>query len=176
MFDLDGFVEDCRRLASGPHGPKKVLDLMREAMADPEAVSRAVPPLAPKAGALDAPVFRSSELTVLNVALRPGMLSIPHDHHIWQVQTELADLCDVERLHRVGLDQPRPSRKTWPSCQDVGDTLWREGWPGLLTLSGARPDHTVLCLFTTNWPPPDASPVRVTEIREMPTPPLGMTT
>jgi len=102
--------------------------------------------------------------------------AIPHDHHIWQVQTELADLCDVERLHRVGLDQPRPSRKTWPSCQDVGDTLWREGWPGLLTLSGARPDHTVLCLFTTNWPPPDASPVRVTEIREMPTPPLGMTT
>ncbi len=85
MFDLDGFVEDCRRLARGPHAPKQVLDLMREALADPEAIRQAVPALAPKVGVLDAPLFRSAELTVLNASLRPRVLSIPHDHRMWAV-------------------------------------------------------------------------------------------
>ena len=85
MFDLDGFVEDCRRLARGPHAPKQVLDLMREALADLEAIRQAVPALAPKVGVLDAPLFRSAELTVLNASLRPRVLSIPHDHRMWAV-------------------------------------------------------------------------------------------
>jgi len=85
MFDLDGFVERCRRLAGEPHAPKRVLELMREAVADPEAVKKGVPPLAPNVGVLDEPIFRSSELTVLNVALRPGGLSIPHNHAMWAV-------------------------------------------------------------------------------------------
>jgi predicted metal-dependent enzyme (double-stranded beta helix superfamily) len=85
MFDLDGFVENCRQATGDPHAARKVLELMREALADPEAVRQAVTPLAPKVGALDAPIFRSDELTVLNVALRPGMLSIPHDHRMWAV-------------------------------------------------------------------------------------------
>jgi predicted metal-dependent enzyme (double-stranded beta helix superfamily) len=85
MFDLDGFVESCRRVARSPHAAKHVLDLMRDAMADPAAVVQAVTPLAPNVGVLDAPIFRSAELTVLNVSLRPGMFSIPHDHRIWAV-------------------------------------------------------------------------------------------
>ncbi|HXQ45630.1 MAG TPA: hypothetical protein VN806_03390 [Caulobacteraceae bacterium] len=85
MFDLDAFVEQCRQLARDPHAPKKVLDLMRAAVADPAAVKKGVPPLAPNVGVLDEPIFRSSELTVLNVTLRPGGLSIPHDHRMWAV-------------------------------------------------------------------------------------------
>jgi len=85
MFDLGEFVEDCRRVARGPHAPKQVLDLMREAVSDPEAVKKAVPPLGEKVGVLDAPIFRSAEMTVLNVSLRPGGLSIPHDHRMWAV-------------------------------------------------------------------------------------------
>jgi len=85
MFDLDRFIEDCRGVGRDAHAPKHVLELMRAAMADPEAVGKAVTPLAPAAGALDAPLYRSAELTVLNVSLRPGMLSIPHDHRMWAV-------------------------------------------------------------------------------------------
>ncbi|HTX48019.1 MAG TPA: hypothetical protein VME40_01395 [Caulobacteraceae bacterium] len=85
MFDLERFIEDCRRLAGDAHGPKRVLDLMREAVSDPAAVKAAVPPLAPKVGVLDAPLFRAPDLTVLNVALAPGRLSIPHDHRMWAV-------------------------------------------------------------------------------------------
>lgn len=85
MFDLDGFIEGCRAVAGDPHGPKRVLEMMRAAMADTDSVAAAVAPLAAGAGALDEPLYRSSELTVLNVTLRPGMLSIPHDHRMWAV-------------------------------------------------------------------------------------------
>jgi predicted metal-dependent enzyme (double-stranded beta helix superfamily) len=85
MFDLETFIEDCRRLVREPHAPRHVLELMRAAVAAPDDVAKAVPPLEPKVGVLDAPLFRSPELTVLNVALRPGVLSIPHDHRMWAV-------------------------------------------------------------------------------------------
>lgn len=85
MFDLQDFIESCRRLAGEPHAPRRVLDLMREAVADAASVKAGVTPLDPKVGVLDAPLFRSPELTVLNVTLRPGVLSIPHDHRMWAV-------------------------------------------------------------------------------------------
>jgi predicted metal-dependent enzyme (double-stranded beta helix superfamily) len=85
MFTLDGFVEDCRRLAVGPHGPKQVLALMREVVADPEAIAAAVPPLEKGQSALSAPLFRSADLTVLNASLGPGLVTIPHDHRMWAV-------------------------------------------------------------------------------------------
>ena len=85
MFDLDRFIEDCLSLSRGEHAPKRVLERMREAVADPDAIKRAVAPLDAKVGVLDAPLYRSPELTVLNVTLRPGVLSIPHDHRMWAV-------------------------------------------------------------------------------------------
>jgi predicted metal-dependent enzyme (double-stranded beta helix superfamily) len=85
MFDFEAFIADCRRLAGAPHAPRRVLERMREAVADPEALAKAVPPLPPNAGTFDAPLFRSPELTVLNVTLRPGALSAPHDHRMWAV-------------------------------------------------------------------------------------------
>jgi predicted metal-dependent enzyme (double-stranded beta helix superfamily) len=85
MFDLQAFIDRCRSLVNEPHAPRRVLELMREAVADAPAVKAGVAPLDPKVGVLDAPLFRSPELTVLNVTLRPGVLSIPHDHRMWAV-------------------------------------------------------------------------------------------
>jgi len=84
MFNLEAFIEDCRCLVGEPHAARGVLDRMREALADPDALARAVPSL-PPGGTFDAPLFRSPELTVLNVMLRPGALSGPHDHRMWAV-------------------------------------------------------------------------------------------
>lgn len=85
MFNLDQFIGECRRLA-GRNEPRQILKLMREAVRDPEALKRAVTPLDAKVGVLDAPpLFRSDDLTILNVTLRPGVLSIPHDHRVWAV-------------------------------------------------------------------------------------------
>ncbi|HEY3799566.1 MAG TPA: hypothetical protein VGL58_14530 [Caulobacteraceae bacterium] len=85
MFDLEAFIATCRQLVGEPHAPRRVLELMREALAHPDDVAAGVPPLAAGVGALDEPLYRAPDLTVLNVSLRPGMLSIPHDHRMWAV-------------------------------------------------------------------------------------------
>jgi predicted metal-dependent enzyme (double-stranded beta helix superfamily) len=85
MFDLQAFIEQCRRLVGEPHAPRLVLELMREAISRPDEVTAAVAPLDARGGVFDAPLCRSPELTVLNVALKPGILSIPHDHAMWAV-------------------------------------------------------------------------------------------
>src|SRR5581483_10150868 len=85
MFDLDAFIEACQRLVREPHAPRHALELVRAAVADGPAVAKAVTPLGAGANALDAPLFRSPELTILNATLRPGFVSIPHDHGMWAV-------------------------------------------------------------------------------------------
>jgi predicted metal-dependent enzyme (double-stranded beta helix superfamily) len=86
MFDLQAFIEACLRVASEPHAGKQVLDLMRAAVGDREGLKQAITPLDKSVGVLDAqPLYRSDELVVLNVTLRPRILSIPHDHRMWAV-------------------------------------------------------------------------------------------
>lgn len=55
---------------------------------------------------------------------------LPYDHHRWRLDLQLADLSDTDRLAGVGLDLPRPSRRSWAAFQRVGEQLWREGWTG----------------------------------------------
>ena len=56
--------------------------------------------------------------------------------------------------------------------------LWQEGWQGLLSLSAARPQGLVLCLFIQgpagSFPAEVIPPPRVVE--EPPVPPTGMRT
>ena len=110
----------------------------------------------------------------------PPNQQMPRDLWTWAVDPglEVADLTSAEQLKRVALPVPRPGRRTWPPYQEVGETLWREGWPGVLASSAARPrDGRVLCLFrdikslrhVRPLPPP-----RV--VRHPPAPPLGMRT
>lgn len=85
MFDLERFIAECRRLAALGK-PRQILSLMRQAVRDPAALRQAITPLDGKVGVLDAPpLYRAPDLTVLNVTLRPGVLSIPHDHQMWAV-------------------------------------------------------------------------------------------
>jgi hypothetical protein len=90
---------------------------------------------------------------------------------------EVADLSTPGRLARVGLTAPRPGRRRWPPYQNVRETLWPEGWRGLLAPSAARPDGLVVCLFVedpTVLPAEPLPPPRV--VSEPPTPPTGMRT
>jgi RES domain-containing protein len=107
--------------------------------------------------------------------LRPGS-RVPHDHHHWEVSLDVADLSTPERLAAVGLDPPRPSRRTWAPFQAVGDALWEDGWRGILAPSAARPGSQVLCVFAEEWPPDGCFPVSIETIGEVPPPPVGMTT
>jgi RES domain-containing protein len=106
----------------------------------------------------------------------PPRRGTPHDHHRWRVSVEVVDLTTPERLAAVNLSAPLPASSTWTAFQEVGESLWREGWRGLLAPSAARPRGHVLCLFADVWPPRGCRPVRVEEIAEVPVPPMGMTT
>jgi hypothetical protein len=43
----------------------------------------------------------------------PPARAIPHDHHVWELELELADLRTPDRLARLNLETPRPGRRTW---------------------------------------------------------------
>ena len=80
MFDLDGFVEDCRRALQEPSPVAAVRELVTAAVTDRttlEALGR------------DEPTFnlahRSPELTVLHLVMPSGLASSPHDHLMWAV-------------------------------------------------------------------------------------------
>lgn len=91
---------------------------------------------------------------------------------------EVADLSTLERLATVGLPEPSPGRNTWPQFQSVGERLYRDGLPGLLAPSAARPQSHVLCLFLPERTPPAEVVLRRPPklIAEIPPPPTGMRT
>lgn len=106
------------------------------------------------------------------------MHQLPRD--VWRYRVPrlaVADLTTVDRLARIGLGPPTPGRKRWPPYQEVGETLSREGWRGLLAPSAARPSGLVLCLFVddpASLPAESVPPPRV--FTEAPVPPTGMRT
>jgi RES domain len=108
----------------------------------------------------------------------PPLAQLPRD--VWRYRVpyaRVADLTAPERLARVGLAVPAPGRKGWPAYQNVGETLWREGWQGLLAPSAARPTGSVLCLFVAARGRFPAEPVPPpTVVSRPPAPPTGMRT
>lgn len=108
----------------------------------------------------------------------PPLRQLPRDVWRYRVETlQVADLTAPDRLARVGLAPPVPGRKAWPAYRDVGETLWRNGWRGLLAQSAARPTGLVLCLFIDDPPTPPAEPVPpAAVVSEPPAPPTVMRT
>jgi RES domain-containing protein len=65
----------------------------------------------------------------------PPARAIHHDHHVWELKLQLADLSTPECLARLNLETPRPGRRTWAPFQAVGEQLFREGFAGILAPS-----------------------------------------
>lgn len=99
---------------------------------------------------------------------------VPHDHHRWQIDVELADLTSEDRLASVGLTSPTPDRRTWLAYQDVGETLRQDGWAGVIAPSAARPKSLIVCVFADEWPPKRCTPVDATTVAAVPPRPRGM--
>jgi hypothetical protein len=105
------------------------------------------------------------------------LAQMPRDLWTWTVDVEVADLSTAEHLAAVGLPSPRPGQQTWPAFQRMGESLWRDGWPGLLAPSAARPEGKVLCLFRNVDGVRGARPLgKPRRISEPPPPPTGLQT
>jgi len=81
MFDPDRFIPDCRNagVASGPSG---VLEVVAAAVAAPTEVLHALGE--PRRAGVNV-LYRSKELTILNLIWGPQMCQLPHDHRMWAV-------------------------------------------------------------------------------------------
>lgn len=100
MFDLDRFIEECR--AAVKEGQPAVRELVSRAVADPAAVLRALGE--PTRAGLNT-LYRSDELTILNLVWGPHMTLMPHNHGMWAV---------------IGLDTGREDNIFWRRIDEPG--------------------------------------------------------
>ena len=106
----------------------------------------------------------------------PPMRQMPRD--LWRFELDVdrvADLSSAERLARAGLRDPIPDRRQWRTFQTVGETLFTEGWAGILYPAAARTQSLALCLFRVSDDVPGVRPAPP-PIRydEPPAPPPGL--
>jgi len=81
-FDLDQFIADCRVALAADKSHKCVRQVVARAVSDPASVLKALGE--PTRGALQ-PLYRSTDLTIVNVVWAPHMIRMPHNHHMWAV-------------------------------------------------------------------------------------------
>ena len=82
MFDLDRFIADCGDAIAADPSHKRVREVVARAVSDPAAVITGLgEPLRAEVQRL----YRSDDLTVLNVVWGPRMTIMPHNHLMWAV-------------------------------------------------------------------------------------------
>ncbi|HJQ59104.1 MAG TPA: hypothetical protein VJ890_19520 [Vineibacter sp.] len=82
MFDVQRFIDECRAAIAADKTHRHVRDVVARAVADPAAVLRGL-------GEPERPglhkIYRSDDLTILNVVWAAGMTVLPHNHQMWAV-------------------------------------------------------------------------------------------
>jgi predicted metal-dependent enzyme (double-stranded beta helix superfamily) len=81
MFDVEQFIADCQLARGNDHAARNIREILACAVSDPPAVVRAMGEL--KAGIET--LYRSPELTIINVCWQPDMVIMPHNHNMWAV-------------------------------------------------------------------------------------------
>jgi predicted metal-dependent enzyme (double-stranded beta helix superfamily) len=82
MFDTDRFIADCKLANAGPHPTRAVKEVVARAMSDTASVIKALGE--PAQGGV-VPIYRSAELTIINVIWAPKFVIMPHNHELWAV-------------------------------------------------------------------------------------------
>jgi predicted metal-dependent enzyme (double-stranded beta helix superfamily) len=82
MFDLDGFVVDCRAALTQDGSHRAVREVLARTVAEPATVLRGLGE--PRRAGIQK-LHHAPDLTVLNVVWGPGMTIMPHNHRMWAV-------------------------------------------------------------------------------------------
>jgi predicted metal-dependent enzyme (double-stranded beta helix superfamily) len=82
MFDLDQFIADCRAAVDTDPTHRAAREVVARAVAEPAAILAGLGE--PRRAAIE-PLYRSDNLTILNVVWGPGMTIMPHNHLMWAV-------------------------------------------------------------------------------------------
>ena len=81
MFETDRFIADCRE-AGRASGPPGVLEVVSAAVTTPAEILHALGE--PRRAGVNV-LYRSPELTIINLIWGPQMWQLPHDHRMWAV-------------------------------------------------------------------------------------------
>jgi predicted metal-dependent enzyme (double-stranded beta helix superfamily) len=82
VFEVEGFIADCRSALSADSSHKLVREVVARAVAEPSEVLRALGE--PTRAGING-VYRSPDLTILNLVWGPRMSIMPHNHTMWAV-------------------------------------------------------------------------------------------
>lgn len=82
MFDLDSFVGDCRTAIAEDKTHKTALKVVEAAFHDPSSILATLGE--PTTPAIDA-LYRSDDLTILNIVWGPRQTLMPHNHQMWAI-------------------------------------------------------------------------------------------
>lgn len=82
MFQKERFIEECRAALKESHAQAAIRELVEKAVAEPAQVVRALGE--PKLSGVET-LYRSADLTILNLCWGPRMVFKPHDHRMWAV-------------------------------------------------------------------------------------------
>jgi len=82
LFSLERFIEDCRAAVAEDPSHKAAREIVARAVSTPADVLKALGE--PKRGEVQS-LYRSNELTILNVIWAPWTTIMPHDHRMWAV-------------------------------------------------------------------------------------------
>jgi len=82
MFDLDRFKADCNVTVAQTPAVQAIRDIVARAVEDPHGIEKALGQ--PRRAEVQT-LWRSSDLTILNVIWGPRMTVMPHNHEMWAV-------------------------------------------------------------------------------------------
>ena len=82
MFDLDQFAADCRAARAADRSSKTICEVVKRAVSDPTGLLKSLGE-PDRAGIKE--IYRSPDLSILNVVWAPRMMVMPHNHHMWAV-------------------------------------------------------------------------------------------
>ncbi|MET4806417.1 hypothetical protein [Limibacillus sp. MBR-115] len=80
MFDKDRFIESCK--AAVPEGQKAMREVVAAAVCDPASIIKSLGE--PQSAGLT-PLYRSSDLTILQFVWSPRMSIFPHNHEMYSI-------------------------------------------------------------------------------------------
>jgi len=81
-FDLEQFIADCRVALTADRSHKCVREVVARAISDRSSVLKALGE--PRCGAFQ-PLYRSNDLTIMNIIWAPHLMRPPHNHQMWGV-------------------------------------------------------------------------------------------
>jgi len=82
MFDLDQFTADCRAARAADRSSKTICEVVKRAVSNPNGLLKSLGE-PDRAGIRE--IYRSPDLSILNVIWAPRMMVMPHNHRMWAV-------------------------------------------------------------------------------------------